>query len=107
MLEDHPVDLDRSFAPSLGFMTRGEDKHPVFAVVTSVRPLGEPENASVEHLPADLLTAAVARLADRSLPIDLFPRNTLRRSASPPHSFARPTLRTFLEPVIPGRGTEN
>ena len=37
-------------------MTRGEDKHPVFAVVTSVRPLGEPENASVEHLPADLRT---------------------------------------------------
>ena len=56
MLEDHPVDLDRSFAPSLGFMTRGEDKHPVFAVVTSVRPLGEPENVSVEHLPADLGT---------------------------------------------------
>ena len=28
--------------------------------------------------------------ADRSLPIDLFPRNTLRRSASPPRSFARP-----------------
>ena len=37
-------------------MTRGDDKHPVFAVVTSVRPLGEPENASVEHLPADLRT---------------------------------------------------
>ena len=30
--------------------------------------------------------------ADRSLPIDLFPRNTLRRSASPPRSFARPSL---------------
>ena len=27
--------------------------------------------------------------ADRSLPIDLFPRNTLRRSASPPRSFSR------------------
>ena len=34
--------------------------------------------------------------ADRSLPIDLFPRNTLRRSASPPHSFARPNLEGFF-----------
>ena len=44
MLETHPVNLDRSFTPSLGFMTRGEDKHPVSVATAGVCPLGEPEN---------------------------------------------------------------
>ena len=44
VLKTHPVNLDRSFTPSLGLMTRGEDKHPVSVATVGVCPLGEPEN---------------------------------------------------------------
>ena len=44
MLETHPVNLDRSFTPSLGSMTKGEDKHPASVATVGVCPLGEPEN---------------------------------------------------------------
>ena len=98
MLEDHPVDLDRSFAPSLGFMTRGDDKHPVFAVVTSVRPLGEPENASVEHLPADHeleLLSAVWGAAPKGASLVRGPVRVV--TGAPRRIFGWGTLGTFFQ----------